>query len=184
MQAGPLHARCMYSVPENLLNGCLEATLSPGSGTSSRTIWVFQLSRIRMWLSVDRFGTEARRVSWDGFIAYDGVPYGLPGEPPVAGSVVLVRERHHELLVFSGGQRIATLTKRPQSQDIIYHPDQFRTVAPASAIKAEAKPLRHLVPEPDVARRPLSEYDHLFGQERRWTAMMAFGISYSGVPKD
>jgi len=52
MQAGPLHARCIDSVPENSLNGCLEATLSPGSGTNSRTIWVFQLSRIKMWLWV------------------------------------------------------------------------------------------------------------------------------------
>jgi transposase len=113
----------------------------------------------------DRFGTEERRVSWDGFIAYDGVLYGLPSAPPVAGSVVLVRERHHELRVFSGGQRIATLTKRPQSQDIIYHPEQFRTVAPASAIRAAAKPLGHQVAPPEVARRPLSEYDRLFGLE-------------------
>jgi hypothetical protein len=113
----------------------------------------------------DRFGTEERRVSWDGFIAYDGVLYGLPSAPPVAGSVVLVRERHHELRVFSGGQRIATLTKRPQSQDIVYHPEQFRTVAPASAIRAAAKPLGHQVAPPEVARRPLSEYDRLFGLE-------------------
>ena len=56
--------------------------------------------------------------------------------PPVAGAVVLVRDRHHELRVYFGGQRLATLTKRPRSQDIVYHPEQFRTVAPASAIKA------------------------------------------------
>jgi hypothetical protein len=113
----------------------------------------------------ERFGTEERRVSWDGFIAYDGVLYGLPSEPPVAGALVRVRERNHHLLVFSGGQRIATLTKRPQSQDIVYHPDQFRTVAPASAIKAAAKPLGHQVAPPEVERRPLSEYDQLFGLE-------------------
>ena len=34
-------------------------------------------------------GAEDRRVSWDGFISYDGVLYGLPAQPPVAGSVVL-----------------------------------------------------------------------------------------------
>ena len=113
----------------------------------------------------ERFGTEERRVSWDGFIAYDGVLYGLPSEPRVCGSVVLVRERHHDLLVFAGGQRIATLTKRPQSQDIVYHPDQFRTVAPASAIRASAKPVGHQISPPQVAHRPLSEYDHLFGLE-------------------
>jgi len=67
--------------------------------------------------------------------------------------------------VFVGGQCIATLTKRPQSQEIVYHPDQFRTVAPASAIKAAAKPLGHQISPPEVARRPLSEYDQLFGLE-------------------
>ncbi len=111
----------------------------------------------------DRFGSEERRVSWDGFISYDGVLYGLPSEPPVAGALVQVRERQNILRVYFGGQRIATLTKRPQSQEIVYHPEQFRTVAPASAIKAAAKPLAHQVTPPEVARRPLSEYDRLFG---------------------
>ena len=87
------------------------------------------------------------------------------GEGPGSGAVVLVRDRHHELRVYFGGQRLATLTKRPQSQDIVYHPEQFRTVAPASAIKAATKPLGHQVTPPEVARRPLSEYDRLFGLE-------------------
>jgi transposase len=111
----------------------------------------------------ERFGTEQRRVSWDGFLSYDGVLYGLPSEAKVCGSLVFVRERHHQLLVFSGGSRIATLTKRPQSQDIVYHPDQFRTVAPASAMKVAVKPLAHQVTPPEVAQRPLGEYDRLFG---------------------
>jgi transposase len=111
----------------------------------------------------ERFGTEGRRVSWDGFISYDGVLYGLPSEPAVAGALVQVRERHRELRVFFRGERITTLTKRPQSQEIVYHPDQFRTVAPASALKAVATPLGHQVPPPEVARRPLADYDRLFG---------------------
>jgi hypothetical protein len=111
----------------------------------------------------ERFGTEGRRVTWDGFISYDGVLYGLPSEPAVAGSLVFVRERSHELRVFSGGQLIATLSKRPQSQEIVYHPDQFRTVAPAAALKVANKPLGHQIAEPVVAQRPLAEYDQLFG---------------------
>ncbi len=113
----------------------------------------------------ERFGTEERRVSWDGFISYDGVWYGLPSEPAVAGTMVQVRERDRQLRVFAGGQCIATLTKRPRSQEIVYHPDQFRTVSPASAIRAAAKPLGHQVSPPEVARRPLAEYDQLFGLE-------------------
>ena len=40
-------------------------------------------------------GQKTASVSWDGFLSYDGVLYGLPAEPPVAGSVVQVRERRH-----------------------------------------------------------------------------------------
>jgi hypothetical protein len=126
--------------------------------------WVEEgLSPLPTDFAWERFGTEERRVSWDGFISYDGVLYGLPSEPAVAGTLVQVRERHHELRVWACGQHIATLTKRPQSQEIVYHPDQFRTVASAAAIKAAVKPLGHQVSPPEVARRPLWEYDRLFG---------------------
>ena len=64
-------------------------------------------------------------MSWDGFLSYDGVLYSLPAEPPVAGSVVQVRERQLHLRVFAKGSLIATLTKRPRSQEIVQHPDQF-----------------------------------------------------------
>lgn len=111
----------------------------------------------------ERFGSEERRVSWDGFISYDGVLYGLPSEPAVAGAVVLVRERNRTLRVFSRGQHIATLTKRPQSQEIVYHPDQFRTVAPASAMRTAVKPLGHQIEPPEVQSRDLAEYDQIFG---------------------
>src|SRR6266566_5032284 len=47
----------------------------------------------------DRFATEERKVGWDGYLSYDGVLYGLPSQPPVAGSVVQVRERHGILSV-------------------------------------------------------------------------------------
>lgn len=114
----------------------------------------------------ERFGTEERRVSWDGFISYNGVLYGLRSRPAVAGTVVQVRERQRQLRVYFGGQGIATLSKRPQSQEIVYHPDQFRTVASASAMTAAAKPLGHQMPEPAVARRPLTDYDQLFGLQQ------------------
>jgi transposase len=126
--------------------------------------WVEEnLSPLPQGYGWERFGTEERRVSWDGFISYDGVLYGLPSQPAVAGSIVSVRERSRELRVFSNGQLIAQLSKRPQSQEIVYHPDQFRTVASASAIRAAAKPLGHQITSPQVASRPLAEYDQLFG---------------------
>jgi transposase len=113
----------------------------------------------------ERFGTEERHVSWDGFISYDGVLYGLPANPPVAGSVVLVRERQRELRVFHQGSLIASLQKRPRSQDIVIHPDQFRDVAPAPSLQRAEKPLGHQVTAPPVTIRDLAEYDQIFGVE-------------------
>jgi transposase len=113
----------------------------------------------------ERFGTEERRVSWDGFISYDGVLYGLPSDALVAGTAVQVRERGREVRVFHHGQLIATLAKRPRSQEIVLHPEQFRHVAPASAHRQVQRPLGHQVETPQVSIRPLAEYDQLFGVE-------------------
>ena len=113
----------------------------------------------------ERFGTEERRVSWDGFISYDGVLYGLPSNPPVAGSVVLVRERQRELRIFHQGSLIATLQKQPRSQEIVIHPDQFRDVPPTPSLRQTTKPLGHQIEAPPVPIRNLSEYDQLFGVE-------------------
>ena len=40
----------------------------------------------------ERFATGDRKVSWDGYLSYDGVLYGLPSEPPLAGTTVQVRD--------------------------------------------------------------------------------------------
>ena len=104
-------------------------------------------------------------MSWDGFISYDGVLYGLPAEPPTAGSVVLVRERKLELRIFSKAQLIVTLPKRPRSQDIVPHPDQFQKVTPSTPLRKTEKPLGHQVEPPSVSVRDLSEYDQIFGLE-------------------
>jgi hypothetical protein len=74
----------------------------------------------------ERFATEERKVGWDGYFSYDGVLYGLPSSPPLAGAVVQVRERHGKLSVWSAGQLVVELAKRPQSQTHVEHPDQFR----------------------------------------------------------
>jgi hypothetical protein len=76
-------------------------------------LWVEEhLSPLPKDFAWQRFGTEERKVSWDGFISYDGVQYGLPSQAAVAGSVVLVREHNRELLVFAAGQLIVTLQKQ------------------------------------------------------------------------
>jgi transposase len=113
----------------------------------------------------ERFATEERKVSWDGYVSYDGVLYGLPSEPPVAGSVVQVRERHGVLSVWSAGQLLVELAKRPGSGEYVEHPDQFRTVAPAASRRSQVVPLGHLRAAPQVVKRDLAEYDQLCGVE-------------------
>ena len=113
----------------------------------------------------ERFATEERKVSWDGYLSYDGVLYGLPSDPPVAGSVVQVREWHGILKVWSHGQLLAELAKRPVSQTHIEHPDQFRNVAPAASRRTQVTPLGHHRATPQVMTRALAEYDQLCGVE-------------------
>ncbi len=112
-----------------------------------------------------RFATEERKVSWDGYFSYDGVLYGLPSTPPVAGSVVQVYERRGLLWIWSQGHCIAQVAKRPRSQECVQHPDQFRGVKSASSLRSKVVPLGHQRPIPEVMRRALKEYDQLYGVE-------------------
>ncbi len=109
----------------------------------------------------ERFASEERTVSWNGYISYDGVLYGLPSEPQVAGTVVQVRERQGQLSLYQQGQLLVTHRKRPHSQEVVQHPEQFRTVAPAASVRRGMEPLGHQVAPPQVARRALDEYDRL-----------------------
>ena len=40
----------------------------------------------------ERFATEERKVTWDGYVSYDGVLYGLPGTLHLAGTQVQVAD--------------------------------------------------------------------------------------------
>lgn len=110
----------------------------------------------------ERFATEDRKISWDNYLSYDGVQYGVPAEPLVAGMVVQVREQAGTLRVWSQGQLIVTLRKRAQSGTIVPHPAQFTGVPPAVAAFQAVVPLGHLVSAAPVARRPLADYDRLY----------------------
>ncbi len=114
----------------------------------------------------ERFATEERKVSWDGYVSYDGVLYGLPGPLHLAGKSVLVRERKGMLTIWSEGTPVFEIEKRPRSQESVPHPDQWKTVASVSAQRRAPAPLGHLQPAPDVANRCLQEYDQYCGVEQ------------------
>lgn len=113
----------------------------------------------------DRFATEERKVSWDGYLSYDGVLYGVPGEAAVAGTVVQVREHLGTLQVWSHGERILQVRTRARSREFVPHPTQFQGVATAAAASRVATPMGHQVPMPVVVSRPLADYNRLCGVE-------------------
>jgi transposase len=111
----------------------------------------------------ERFTAEERQVSWDGFVSFDGVLYGLPGDLALAGRRVQVTAPHGAVQVWHQGQRVLTVAARCQSGQVVLHPDQFRTVAPAASAQRAHVPVGHLVPAPVVVQRPLADYDQLCG---------------------
>jgi Mu transposase-like protein len=111
----------------------------------------------------ERFATEERKVTWDGYVSYDGVLYGLPATLRLAGKQVQVRERKGVLTVWSAGHQVFEIEKRPRSQDSVPHAEQWKTVASVSATHRAPAPVGHLQPAPDVASRPLQEYDQYYG---------------------
>jgi len=108
-----------------------------------------------------RFVTEERRVSWDGFLSYDGTLYGLPAQAAVAGSTVQVQADAGLLHVSQTGQTITTLPLCPRTGESRPHPDQWTGVRSAASVRRRPAPLGHLVESVPVAQRPLAQYDRL-----------------------
>ncbi len=111
----------------------------------------------------ERFATEERKVTWDGYVSYDGVLYGLAGTLQLAGKSVQVRERKGMLTIWSAGKQVFEVAKRPHSQDSVPHPEQWKTVASVASTRRQPVPLGHLQPAPQVESRPLSVYDQYCG---------------------
>jgi transposase len=114
----------------------------------------------------ERFTAEERQVSWDGFVSFDGVLYGLPSGPatPVlAGRRVQVSVQQDLLRIWHQGQVVLSTAVRSQSGTVVLHPDQFRGVLPAAQVRQGQLPLGHQIAAPVVAQRALAEYDQLCG---------------------
>ncbi len=130
-------------------------------------LWVEEgLSALPKDYAWERFGTEERRVSLDGFISYDGVQNALTCASTcggVNGSSAGTSRRVEDL---SPRQPHCDGAEAPAfSRRIVIHPEQFRDVAPAPSLRQSEKPLGHQVQAPPVAIRSLAEYDQLFGVE-------------------
>jgi transposase len=113
----------------------------------------------------ERFATEERRVSWDGYLSFDGVLYGLPSDAAVAGSTVQVRDHGQTLSVWQHGERLVQLPKEGRSGEIVTHPAQFQHVLPAASLRRQHQPLAHQHEAPVIVQRPTAAYDALYGLE-------------------
>ncbi len=113
----------------------------------------------------ERYRTEQRVVTWDGFVSFDGVLYGLPSDPLVVGLTVDVSCRDGALAVWYQGQVLTTHQVRPKSGSTVWHPDQFSTVPSALEAQTTPAPLAYQVAATETPQRPLEEYDRIFSSE-------------------
>ena len=107
----------------------------------------------------ERFATEERKVSWDGYVSYDGVLYGTPSTAQVAGKRVQVRENQGKLSIWSAGQLVCQHVLAVGVPGPIAHPEQWSTVPNAAAIARPTEPLGHQIAVPQVQSRAVQEYD-------------------------
>jgi transposase len=110
----------------------------------------------------ERFRSEPRRVSWDGFVSFDGVLYGLPSVPLMVGDTVDVTYGNEEILVWYKGQLVVRHAVRHESGTTVWHEDQFKTILPVAESRRTLAPVGYHVPAIEAPRRSLSEYDALF----------------------
>jgi transposase len=108
-----------------------------------------------------RFRCEDRRVTWDGYVSYDGVLYGVPADAGVVGQQVQVSCVDETVVIWAQGQPIVRHAQRAESGTIVTHPAQFAAVPPASTFRHAHVPLATQLPTPPVERRSLAEYDAL-----------------------
>ena len=113
----------------------------------------------------ERFATEERKVTWDGYVSYDGVLYGLAGSLQLAGKYVQVCERKGVLTFWSQGTQVFSIEKRARSQQSVPHPEQWTGVASVAQSRRAPAPLGHQKPAPEVASRQLAEYDQYCGTQ-------------------
>lgn len=110
-----------------------------------------------------RFRLEPRQVTTDGFVAFDGVLYGLPSQANLVGTTVQVGVHRGQVSIYAQGQLVTEHTARPLSGSQVLHPEQFTTVPPARTQQQEQAPLGHQVVPAELTRRSLAEYDQLCG---------------------
>lgn len=110
-----------------------------------------------------RYRCEERKVSWDGYVSYDGVLYGVPGPAKLTGTLVSVGTVGDEVQIFSGGLCVAVHPRQATSGQAVMHPEQFTGFPTAHELSRLPVPLGHLTGAPSLVRRSLNEYDALFG---------------------
>jgi transposase len=126
--------------------------------------WVEEgLQRLPAGFAWERFALEDRRVTSDGFVAFDGVLYGVPARAQLTGRVVQVGVRSATVTIWSQGQEVTQHPVQPVSGTQVVHPEQWAGVAPARTQTASPAPLAYQVAPPTPVRRSLAEYDARYG---------------------
>ncbi len=104
---------------------------------------------------------ELRKVARDAYVAWQGNRYSVPWR--YAGREVWVHDRHGQVEVHYGGERIAFHPTAGGTHKTITRTEHHRGI-PLGGSRSEGKTLIHLKQtSPVVAVRPLSAYESLAG---------------------
>jgi len=114
----------------------------------------------------ERFATEERKVTWDGYVSYEGVLYGVPASARLAGRRVQVREQQGLLTIWSAGHLLCRHPLQAPASRPVAHPQQWAGVPSAQAAAQRPVPVGYQVTAPPIQQRTAHEYDQYLGERR------------------
>jgi transposase len=110
----------------------------------------------------ERSRREARPVTRDGFVAFDGVWSGVPASAQVTGRTVPVGVRDQTISIWAAGPVIATHHVQQRSGSQMVHPEQVTAVAPANQAPRHQPRGRQVTAETTL-QRDVREYNKACG---------------------
>lgn len=105
--------------------------------------------------------TVRAKVYRDGYVAYDGVRYGVPWA--LCGQEVEIRQEGLTIEILHNGELVARHPQALPGQRICHLVGQWAGLTASAAAKRPKEPFAQQITEPIVAVRSLSEYELLAG---------------------
>lgn len=101
------------------------------------------------------------KVYRDGYVAYDGVRYGVPWT--LCGQEVEIRQEGNYVEIFHHGELVARHPHALPGQKVCHLVGQWAGLAASAAARRPTEPIAQQITDPVVVVRPLNVYEFLAG---------------------